>query len=303
MQDSGRLASILPLTENIKLCRIATRIQDLMATGPVVRGEERCSIDGQLVSWYTNLPWLLRTMEPCAESLYMARCMLKWRYQSLRLLLHRPILLAVASHSTTSDAKPSDQDLASVEKCRDMAEATISDISREWTQNQMAAWTAVLYLYQAVMIPLVSIFWERHSPQVPRWQRQVEVVLDLLAAMDEWSLAASRSREVVWRMYEASHHALTLGGPEQSTTGQHGIILGDADVGLSPTGLEAGDMVGLFEDSIFLGVDGVPYWGQGQGSLPTADTMCDIGGQGIMPMGYATTGHPEPSIGPPFFVQ
>ena len=60
------------------------------------------------------------------------------------------------------------------------------------------------------MIPLVSIFWEHwKTEQVREWQSQVETVIKSLGDMIDWSLAASRSKEVVSTMYEASKRLAT----------------------------------------------------------------------------------------------
>ncbi|KAK3503124.1 fungal-specific transcription factor domain-containing protein [Neurospora crassa] len=203
-RDSSQHAGILPMIENVKFCKIATQIQDMLAISPLLRTEDRCNLDGQLVVWYENLPWLLRTTDPCAEPLYMARCIMKWRYQNLRMLLHRPVLLSMASSGLNPHTQACDSDLAAIETCRELAAATIEDIGREWTRNQMSGWNAVWFLYQAAMVPLVSVFWQWGNPRVPEWLKQIEAVLELLEAMEEWSLAARRSREVVLRMYEAS---------------------------------------------------------------------------------------------------
>ncbi|KAH7035674.1 fungal-specific transcription factor domain-containing protein [Microdochium trichocladiopsis] len=200
-RDSAQHAGILPLIENIKFCKIATQVQDLLAISPLLRAEDRCNLDGELVKWFSGLPWLLRTSDPCAEPLFIARCVMKWRYQNLRMLLHRPVLLNLASSGASHAAE---HDIVAIEACRDLAKQTIEDISREWARNQMSGWNAVWFLYQAAMIPLVSIFWQWDSPRVPEWQKQIDMVLELLEQMEDWSLAAHRSREVVWRMYEAS---------------------------------------------------------------------------------------------------
>lgn len=149
---------------------------------------------------------------------------MKWRYQNLRMLLHRSVLLSLASSGSTHAAE---HDIAAIETCRDLAQQTIEDIAREWTRNQMSGWNAVWFLYQAAMIPLVSVFWQWNSARVPEWHKQIETVLELLDAMEDWSLAARRSREVVFRMYEASrnlqrqqqHHRSQ--SPADSTTSSH----------------------------------------------------------------------------------
>lgn len=264
-RDSSQHAGILPLIENIKFCKIATQIQDLLAISPLLRAEDRCQLDASLVNWYSSLPWLLRTTDPCAEPLYMARCIMKWRYQNLRMLLHRPVLLSLASNGQTHGTE---HDIQAIDACREMAKQTIEDIAREWTRNQMSGWNAVWFLYQAAMIPLVSLFWQWSSPLVPEWQKQLETVIELLESMEDWSLAARRSREVVYRMYEASRqldmHRADSPGSIHAAMSEHGIILGaETDLHMSPIGLEPEGLgaMGMLDPHNLWDLDGM-YWGQ-----------------------------------------
>ncbi|KAK1477133.1 fungal specific transcription factor domain-containing protein [Colletotrichum cuscutae] len=262
-RDSAQHAGILPLIENIKFCKIATQIQDLLAISPLLRAEDRYNLDGQLVNWYSSLPWLLRTTDPCAEPLYIARCIMKWRYQNLRMLLHRPVLLSLASNGSLSHV--AEQDVTAIETCRELAKQTIEDIAREWTRNQMSGWNAVWFLYQAAMIPLVSTFWEWNSPRVADWHQQIETILDLLEAMEDWSLAAKRSREVVWRMYEASRQpSMRSESPLQGLAGEQGMLMAEAELHMSPIGLEPEGMgmMGMLDQHGLWDMDGM-YWGQG----------------------------------------
>ncbi|KAI0482115.1 fungal-specific transcription factor domain-containing protein [Xylariaceae sp. FL0804] len=324
-RDSAQHAGILPLIENIKFCKIATAIQDMLAISPLLRTEDRCNLDGQLVSWYSGLPWLLRTSDPCAEPLYMARCIMKWRYQNLRMLLHRPVLLNLASSGASHAAE---HDIAAVEACRDLAKQTIEDIAREWTRNQMSGWNAVWFLYQAAMIPLVSIFWQWDSPRVRDWQKQIETILELLDAMEDWSLAARRSREVVWRMYEASRQlepSLVVGGPgrrlslsqQQSSplqqrlqiiTDHHhngannmlGGPLGDgSDLHMSPIGLEpegfGSGLMGMLDQHGLWDLDGM-LWGAPE-EMEWAQQQFGVGGAGGGGSGSANGGG-GPLLGP-----
>lgn len=229
---------IQPLISNILFARIATRIQDTLALSPLPKPEERLALDAALVDWYANLPSILHGRDPCPESVYTARCVMKWRYQNLRIVLHRPVLLNLANRAGQRAAcsfGAEKDEVEAVETCRAIARETIGDIAVEWGRNQMSGWNAVWFLYQAAMIPLVSIFWEAYrnglaasasasvsrvqapgfeekvesgmdeeSDEVKEWRRQIVVVLELFEAMAEWSLAARRSREVVGRMFEAS---------------------------------------------------------------------------------------------------
>jgi hypothetical protein len=289
------------LIENIKFCKIATQIQDMLAITPLLRSEDRCNMDGQLVNWYSNLPWLLRTTDPCAEPLYIARCIMKWRYQNLRMLLHRPVLLTMASNGMTPQV--TDQDLAAVETCRELAQATIEDVAREWTRNQMSGWNALWFLYQAAMIPLVSLFWEWSSPRVPEWQKQIETILELFDTMEDWSQAARRSREVVWRMYEASRQPSVMRGegtiPDLTT--DPALMMGEGDFHLSPIGLETEDMMSMLDPQNLWDLDGMT-WSQSQGSLSSDCDICDMN-DGMMTMDYSTMGTQAPMMENSFFVQ
>ncbi|CAI4213004.1 unnamed protein product [Parascedosporium putredinis] len=262
-RDSAQHAGILPLIENIKFCKIATQIQDMLAISPLLRPEDRRNLDRQLTGWYNNLPWLLRTSDPCAEPLYVARCIMKWRYQNLRMLLHRPVLLTLASNGSSGHL--SEEEVAAVETCRELACQTIEDVAREWTRNQMSGWNAVWFLYQASMILLVSIFWQINSPHISEWQKQIETILELFDAMEDWSLAARRSREVVWRMYEASRLPTMTKSDSTAAQAGHdrGLLITESDPHMSPIGMEAGGMgvMAIVDQQGLWDVDGM-FWGQ-----------------------------------------
>lgn len=235
----------------------------MLAISPLLRPEDRRNLDRQLTGWYNNLPWLLRTSDPCAEPLYVARCIMKWRYQNLRMLLHRPVLLTLASNGSSGHL--SEEEVAAVEACRELACQTIEDVAREWTRNQMSGWNAVWFLYQAAMILLVSIFWQINSPHISEWQKQIETILELLDAMEDWSLAARRSREVVWRMYEASRLPTMTKSDSTAAQAGHdrGLLITDSDPHMSPIGMEAGGMgvMAIVDQQGLWDVDGM-FWGQ-----------------------------------------
>lgn len=194
---------VIPLIENIKFCKLATSVQDTLAVSPLPWAEDRVRLDNKLVKWFENLPCILKSKDPCSEALYTARCVMKWRYQNLRIILHRPFLLHRAYGGLQST--PSSDDLTAIKTCRALAKQTIYEITSEFSQNQMSGWNAVWFLYQASMIPLVSIFSETwNTVEYEDWCGQIEAVLEGLTAMADWSLSARRSREVVAKMYEAS---------------------------------------------------------------------------------------------------
>lgn len=267
----------------------------MLAISPLLSTEDRAGLDNQLVNWYNNLPWLLRTTDPCAEPLYIARCIMKWRYQNLRMLLHRPVLLSLASNGTSSHI--AEQDITAVETCRDLAGRTIQDISKEWSRNQMSGWNGVWFLYQAAMIPLVSIFWQWNSESAHEWRKQIETILELLDIMEDWSLAARRSREVVSRMYEASRQPSGSQLPHCGPEG--GLLASDGDLRMSPIGLEPDSMamMNILDQHGFWDFDGM-YWGQ-EGESPDF-TSYGINQPPVSTDYESLPSHPPPADGPYF---
>ena len=95
-----------------------------------------------------------------------------------------------------------------IEKCRDSAAELIADVASSWGGTkpcQMSGWNATWLLYQASMVPLLSLFSDAvdHSV-VDRCQKQVKTVMAALVEMRAWSLTAQRSLEVVSKIYEVS---------------------------------------------------------------------------------------------------
>lgn len=287
MNDTRKNGSlkILPLASNVAFCKLATRIQDALATTPLLKFEDLTHLDAELLRWRNELPSMLRpplaqkesitasrrysgtrqravqesspvfteddrslsideyqstngtmpTDNACPAILKTPRAIMHWRYQNLRLLLHRPYLLATALRGTPYTSLSVEEKVA-VARCRTIAAQTISDISKTCEEELIAGWNAVWLLYQAVMVPLVSLFSalstsgprtqsgnavkvransqttqavdSRASDQLEEdmrnWRQQIEMALSFFDHFTCWSVAAKRSKDVVTRLYEAS---------------------------------------------------------------------------------------------------
>lgn len=187
-------------------------------------------LDAELMAWYSALRIPRQAPDPCSLPRLTVRAILKWRFHNLRILLHRPVLLSVAVQGSSPDG-PSADEASAMSKCRDIARQTIADIVIDWQPKQISGWNRAWFLFQAVMIPLVSIFMDGAHPEAEQWRRQVEMAMELFEKMTDWSLAAWRTREVVMRVYQASK------GP--------GVVETQPS---SSTGLEVGEGNGVFWD-------------------------------------------------------
>lgn len=187
------------LVENMSFCRIATEIQDKLTVTPFLKPADRDRFDGMLMNWFDNLPSLVSDDQGCDEPVHLARCTMRWQYWNLRMLLFRPALLDAVSkpgmHYESADQH-------AIEKCRQISKTAVEDIARSWVKNQMSGWNAVWNLYQAAMIPLLSLVWQPQNLSVPEWKSQIELVLELFESMRDWSLTARCSKRVVSQIYE-----------------------------------------------------------------------------------------------------
>jgi hypothetical protein len=208
-----------------------------------------------------------RDRTACPDMLKTPRAVMLWRYQNLRMLMHRPILLATALRKTSYSSMKAEEKLA-VSRCRLVAGQTIFDIDATCPDNLIAGWNAVWMVYQAVMVPLVSLFSVLSQPTVPassdspfqtpggsessvtlpgsdddvqKWKMEIEKAIEFFDRMNRWSVAARKSRDVVQRLYDAtrfisSHNVQALPQQqqqqhEQPSHDQHPVQQQGADYG------------------------------------------------------------------------
>ncbi|KAK6412654.1 hypothetical protein LTR95_017946 [Oleoguttula sp. CCFEE 5521] len=161
----------------------------------------------------------------CPDFLKTPRAIMHWRYQNLRMLMHRPTLLATTLRRAPYSSLTAEEKVA-VARCRLIAGQSIADIDATCAQELIAGWNAVWMMFQAVMVPLVSLFARlsatsmydspanNDSTTAPtgndededKWRAQIEQAMAFFDRMRPWSVAAKKSKDVVERLYEASKH-------------------------------------------------------------------------------------------------
>lgn len=195
---------LLPLTHASTFCAIATKIQDRLVELPLLPHAETAAYDIQILKWHEELPSILSNQEePCPEFLHRVRLIMKWRFQNIRIVLHRPVLLTTALRRCTWATLTAEEKTA-VEKCRTVASTTIEEISRDCMPDLISGWNAVWFCFQACMVPLVSLFSDASQPEeVEKWKASIETALDFFDRVRDWSIAAKRSADAVARLYAA----------------------------------------------------------------------------------------------------
>jgi hypothetical protein len=288
---------LLPLVHNLAFCTLATRIQDLLATKPLLSLDELNTEDAKLVDWHDNLPPILRNVLPqarhsrahsnrdlnmlpgsakpsndytgspetqasedgsCPVLLQTPRAFMHWWYLTLRFLMHRPYLIA-ASLSHIPEADLPEQNRYAIQKCRILAGQAITTIDKTCQDNLIAGWNAVWLMYQAVMVPLLSISAlyasecttsddSREASDTDRapsgeeleWQAQIQTAINLFERMSSFSLAAVKSKLVVEQLLHAckqikSSGSNTMSNQQSHLRPDHESLVGDSQGLLNST--------------------------------------------------------------------
>lgn len=171
---------------------------------PLLTPTETTNYDAEIVRWYEELPSILSNLnESCPPFLQRVRLVMKWRFQNIRIVLHRPVLLSTALRRCPF-ANLSAEEKVAVGKCRIIAAKTIEDISNECLPDLICGWNAVWFMFQACMVPLVSLFSDTSMPEeILKWRGSVETALVFLERSKPWSIAGKRSMDAIARLYQA----------------------------------------------------------------------------------------------------
>jgi hypothetical protein len=136
--------------------------------------------------------------------MHRVRFVMKWRWQNMRILLHRPVLLSTALRRTPFSILSPDEQVT-VGNCRILAAQTIVDISAECLPDLISGWNAVWFVFQAAMVPLVSLFSDSSmSEEAKSWEASVEAAIVFLGRMERWSIQAKKSLSAVQSLYGAA---------------------------------------------------------------------------------------------------
>lgn len=194
------------LRASVEFCKISTALQDRFARHPLISCKEIIDFDGHVVKWQENLQPVLKSSQPCPPSLRMARGLMNARYQNLRLVLYRPRLLTTTVLRTSHSDLSSDDQVV-VQRCRSIASEIISDVQKDWFPIQQVVRNSVWFMFQACMVPMLSLFSDPSHEDADIWRMDVETSLSLCNEMSSWSPIIQRTREVISAIYEVSSNS------------------------------------------------------------------------------------------------
>ncbi|KAJ9610516.1 hypothetical protein H2200_005293 [Cladophialophora chaetospira] len=219
----GQSAAMLELVqENVRFCIISTRMEDALAVSPLLEEHERHALDALYLEWYRHSSVQVGSPYPDGNEspgLTTLKNVMRWKYLSNRVILHRPVLLWYSMRKISWDKLPEEKK-AAIELCREVCAELISDIASSWRGQkacQMSGWNATWLLYQAAMVPLLSLYSDpRDIDVVHACRQQVEVAMRTVKDLQSWCPTARRSLEVLTRLYDASkRHCAAIQEPQE----------------------------------------------------------------------------------------
>ena len=204
-----------PLIHNIALSSIMDQIQARLQRSPILNTNEISHYDKMLTNFFQELPPFMHMSNPCPQSLKVIRAVFTWRYENIRILLHRAVALD-ATIRRISMPMLETADKKVVETCRQLAAESIISIKSGWQPTKTSGWHGVWFLFQACLIPLMALATEPYEEvQTSTWRAQVQSGIDLCGEMAAWSLVGQKTKSVLVHLLNATErlHACNTAAP------------------------------------------------------------------------------------------
>lgn len=197
----------ISLRASVNFCLICNRIQHRFAQFSRLTISEAVIFDQELQAWYNSLPSVLRSPTNSPSRLTIAREFMRNRYLNIRLILMRSLILYLA-HGRIQKAQLSTEELQIIDTCRTVAGEAIDSIALYWTPNRIHVWNSAWYLFQACMVPLLSIVIEdsRSDPNAESLtsaRASLVKALETFSEMKPWMRSSDRGPGIVAAIYEA----------------------------------------------------------------------------------------------------
>lgn len=191
------------LRASVEFCHICNRLQHRFAQFTRISVHEAQALDYDLQRWYDGLHPVLQHTTDAPPRMSVAREFLRNRYYNARLILSRSFLLYMA-YEDTKRRHPHSAEQQMAGMCRSIAGETIDAIALHWVPNRTQVWNAAWYLFQACMVPLLSIAMANTSDHaavdpadVSAWYASLHKALEAFSEMRPWMRASDRAPNIV----------------------------------------------------------------------------------------------------------
>jgi transcriptional regulatory protein GAL4 len=160
--------------------------------------------DSHLVKWLNELPYYFQEGAFVAARFRLCHSVLQWRWRNFRILMYRPFLMRRFLAKRRATMLPDSQaDESAIQRCLKAAAESIQLITAYWrheTQNVLACWYSLYFLFQASLIPVICLRNEPHSSLAGNWRNSISNALESMTDMARLNSAASRCHVVIMEL-------------------------------------------------------------------------------------------------------
>jgi hypothetical protein len=191
-----------------EFCKISSKIDYRLAQISRLTAREVVAFDNELLTWDQSRPVAFRLGTSLPSNIRFSRDNMIYRLLIARLVVSRPLLLRLAEDPTAASTINM-EDVHVLSICREAASTLIDEISANPSQNRIFVWHCSWYLFQACMVPLLSIALASRSPPweiadeetINRWRKSLDIAIRKFRDMAPFTRASDRYGEVIEALY------------------------------------------------------------------------------------------------------
>lgn len=195
-----------------KFCRLTNGIYNRLISKPSPSAEESLEFNKSIENLMNELPEYFQEnalIDTSRQWFVLTRYRLLWRVKNFQVIMFRPFILQrvllvgdnmqrLQSNLTNSHAE---QECRRI--CIQSARETINLVCQflgTFQHSSISVWYALYFLFQASLIPIISLSAEPNSPDAPAWLDDVSRTKDILLSLTQQNGLAARFYGVIERL-------------------------------------------------------------------------------------------------------
>lgn len=187
-------------------------IYERLLTGALPSAVEMIRMDDELIGdWRSKLPtYFADTNLSLQQSFLLGHTIGRWRLRIMRIIMYRPFFLRWVQEGL-QPLYLSNPESSATNRCLLAAEECIQITSYFWStaiRTRLAAWYALYFLLQAVLIPVHCLHRTSAHPQTTAWITQVRVALEIMDVLANINPNALKCKDIIYKLCSSHviHH-------------------------------------------------------------------------------------------------
>ena len=180
-------------------------IYERLLTAPAPSAREMTDMDDRLIGgWRQQLPAYFADADLIlSQEHLLGHTIGRWRLRIMRIIMYRPFFLRWVQDGMKTDQFDSDSENQATFRCLIAAEECVNITSHFWyhaVRTRLAAWYALYFLLQAVLIPVHCLRRTAFHPKVHEWRSQVSTALGLMDVLADINPNAVKCKDVIMKL-------------------------------------------------------------------------------------------------------